>query len=80
MWKSNPEGFGHLFGEELAKGTPGRVGMADQFGFVPAQRDGVIAMPIPGSIRGASAEHRRQLGRVRHIVQRRGGSMTGNPA
>ena len=67
------KGCGHLIGEELAKGTPGRVGVADQFGFVPAQRDGVIAMSTTGGPGGRlGREHRRELGRVRHIVQRRG--------
>jgi len=64
---------GDLLGKIAAEGTPGGVGMPDEFGFVPAERDAVIAVPLPGGPRrGLCRDLRRQLRRICQVAQRKG--------
>ena len=45
--------------------------MADEFGFIPAERDGVVAVSDPGGPgEGLGCEYRRHLRRVRKVAQR----------
>ena len=63
-----PQRPGNLVGEEAAQGPAGRVGATDELGFVPAQRDRVVA--VPGARRPRrllGREHRRKPRRVGDI-------------
>src|ERR1700721_653971 len=70
-----PERACDFVGEEAAQGPPGRIGAADEFGFVPAQRDRVVAV--------AGARWPRRLLRREERGEPRGGGTglsTHNPA